>query len=300
VVERNQAYLMWRLGRTTEAMKLALSALDRQDTWLDATARCDSLRLAAWLCRLCGNPRYRELLDEAEALIPAIDQRCRSTVYGELGRASFAEGRWDAARAALEAAAADYDAIGELLGAGDCFTHIAILEVRREGAPVRVDAALAAAELRYVTSRHRVGLASLHNTRGEVLRSRGDHAGALAAYRDAIVAYDRSNPAEADLCRANIGATLLALGRLDEARATLQIALARLTAQGRGPARGFVHVALAACTALQGDVAALKDHLDGVEAHPPAADPDVTRLLLQAAAAAPEPQASRARRLAGG
>lgn len=92
-------------------------------------------------------------------------------------------------------------------------------------------------------------VAHLMDDRGGIEELAGDHAAALASYRDAL----ESEPSSSR--RRSIGRMLRALGRLDEAEAELRAAL-RLS-----PASPDSHLEMAHVQEQQGDVAGAIDHL---------------------------------------
>jgi tetratricopeptide (TPR) repeat protein len=108
---------------------------------------------------------------------------------------------------------------------------------------------------RATDARARGWQATAHNNIGSDLRDAGRLAEALAAFQDALAAYERSGRADSvRIARWQIANTLRLLGRRDEALA-MQIALERDAAAANAPDR-YVYEELALLHDARGDAAA--------------------------------------------
>ncbi|MBI2080509.1 MAG: UbiD family decarboxylase, partial [candidate division NC10 bacterium] len=200
-------------------------------------------RLQAGGLRALQAASYRDAFaafEEALALSEAIDH-LPGQVAGLQGLAAvlLELTQWQDAEPLLARAAALAALLGDRAAAADI--RAAQGQARRQaGDRAAAEARLTEARETYTRLGDRTGAARALTALGILRRERGDLAGALAAQEEALRTLAAASAADRATAHLNLGRTLEALGRLDEARAQYEQALAleRAISRRRSPCTG--------------------------------------------------------------
>jgi len=233
------------LRRTGEIQ--ASDALAREA--LDNARRCDDVSTLVHALATAGNSAVAAgaLEDAAQLLEEGIDlareERLTSRAGAMANNLSFVymrQGRhFDGIETAREAIFAG-EAAGDPHTVAQGYGQLARC-TWQSGDHVTAEFLLKEAKLRYEHMGARWGLATTTNTLGELLRARGDLAGAEAAYRDAAERYEACGSGDAVFARLNVAITLAERKQPKRALRQLGVVGETLERSGRGGILAAVH-----------------------------------------------------------
>lgn len=244
-------------GRSRVAWRRARRAVVGADD--AAVASRAQLALGRAACNIDRQAVGLAAFDAARTLAEqAGDGRAWAEATLHRGTALLAAGHTEAARA-------DYMAVDARLAAepapddalrGELMVKLCDVERRRGNADAAfVYATAARACFRRLGARW--PSARLSNTLGDLHRHRGDFAAAMRCYEELrALSAEIGLPVGEDYAHANLGLTLIQLGRYVDARPLLTRALSGAEARGDVELRTYMHAAMWACDAAAGDWAA--------------------------------------------
>jgi eukaryotic-like serine/threonine-protein kinase len=184
---------------------------------------------------------------------------------------------------AFEESRARFEALGDVVGVADCLSELGHAQLTLAGELDGSQALIERAKDLYEEVGSQVGVATCVNTLGDIHRRRGDLAAAEAAYRWALVRFDRSGSDARLFPRLNLGMVLLhqarsavegsaAVEAADELFAEAQAMIAR---SGRAGLLASVRICRLPGAVLRRDQAAWDEGIAALAEHGERADADL-------------------------
>lgn len=276
-------------GEMREADLLAARAAEEARRCGSTGHRVSALRYRGMTAmRLGDSQRAEAMLLQAQQLASAgalHEELARSNLH--LGTLYRLRADADAAIEAFSAAEQGFTQLGDKLGVADTLSELANAHLTLRDDLDSAERCLHLALSHYHALSRTSGLAFCHTTLGDILRRRGDAAGAESEFERALEMFERIGSANAAYLHINLGLLALEARRLEAAAGCF--ARARVRARGSGEVLAHAAVGAMAIAALQGDAVALAAALSETEAVLGATGvvaPDVLRCATMAAVAA--------------
>ncbi len=291
-------------GRADDAEVIAEKALAAAERFGWSSERAGAMLELGIIARTSGRVADSERLLRAAGQAVGDDVALRAACAEELGVSLLRQGKRERGVAALEAAREAYRAVGDPLGLGRSLFNLARARLQA-GAADEAQRYVQAAREAFESGGARGAMASCRLLDGELARQQGDLEAAAEHYRAALKLWESLGAANAPYARLNLGFTLVAADRIDEAWQPLESALRAFARSGIKVAEAAARAGLLPIAAAHGDWMAFDEQLDALEmllAQSDLSDTDAARMceagVRRALAADDRGRAGRAAALA--
>lgn len=252
-------------GRMDAAQATAARALRAAERFGWTSERAAALLEQGIIARDAGRVADSEQLLRTAGQVVGDDTALRAACGEELGVTLLRQGKRERGVAALETARVAYRAVDDPLGLGRTLFNLGRARLQVGEWP-EAQGYIQAARDAFEAGGARGAMASCRLMDGEIARQQGDLEAAAEHYRAAQKLWESIGAANAPYARLNLGFTLVAAGRLDEAWQPMEAALRDFVRQGSRVAQAAARAGLLPIAVAHGDWPSFDEQLEALEA----------------------------------